>query len=342
MLNKNSAILLSSLMLVSSFASVHAADEEVNLYSARKEQLIKPLLDKFTEQTKINVNLVTGKADALLKRLTTEGKNSPADLLITTDAGRLHRAVAADVVQPVKSDVLDEAIPAHLRDPDGLWFGLSLRARPIFYVKGKVDPSELSTYEALSDPKWKKRICIRSSGNIYNQSLVASMLATGDKDEVETWAKGFVANFAQPPKGGDRDQIKAAAAGICDIAVANTYYYGGMLKSKDAKQVEAASKVAIFWPNQDGRGTHVNVSGIAMTKAAKNTDNAKLLMEFLANEESQAWYAQANDEFPVREGVAWSDSIKQWGEFKADDLSLAKLGENNADAVRLMDRARWK
>ncbi len=342
MLNKNSAILLSSLMLVSSFASVHAADEEVNLYSARKEQLIKPLLDKFTEQTKINVNLVTGKADALLKRLTTEGKNSPADLLITTDAGRLHRAVAADVVQPVKSDVLDEAIPAHLRDPDGLWFGLSLRARPIFYVKGKVDPAELSTYEALSDPKWKKRICIRSSGNIYNQSLVASMLATSDKDEVETWAKGFVANFAQPPKGGDRDQIKAAAAGICDIAVANTYYYGGMLKSKDAKQVEAASKVAIFWPNQDGRGTHVNVSGIAMTKAAKNTDNAKLLMEFLANEESQAWYAQANDEFPVREGVAWSDSIKQWGEFKADDLSLAKLGENNADAVRLMDRARWK
>ncbi len=342
MLNKNSAILLSSLMLVSSFASVHAVDEEVNLYSARKEQLIKPLLDKFTEQTKINVNLVTGKADALLKRLTTEGKNSPADLLITTDAGRLHRAVAADVVQPVKSDVLDEAIPAHLRDPDGLWFGLSLRARPIFYVKGKVDPSELSTYEALSDPKWKKRICIRSSGNIYNQSLVASMLATGDKDEVETWAKGFVANFAQPPKGGDRDQIKAAAAGICDIAVANTYYYGGMLKSKDAKQVEAANKVAIFWPNQDDRGTHVNVSGIAMTKAAKNTDNAKLLMEFLANEESQAWYAQANDEFPVREGVAWSDSIKQWGEFKADDLSLAKLGENNADAVRLMDRARWK
>ena len=342
MLNRNSAILLSSLMLVSSFAAVQAADEEVNLYSARKEQLIKPLLDKFTEETNIKVNLVTGKADALLKRLTTEGKNSPADLLITTDAGRLHRAVAADVIQAVGSNVLEAAIPANLRDPKGLWFGLSLRARPIFYVKGKVDPSELSTYEALSDPKWKKRICIRSSGNIYNQSLVASMLSTGDKDEVETWAKGFVANFAQPPRGGDRDQIKAAAAGICDIAIANTYYYGGMLKSKDAKQVEAASKVAIFWPNQDDRGTHVNVSGIAMTKAAKNTANAKLLMEFLAKEESQAWYAQANDEFPVREGVEWSESIKQWGEFKADSLSLTKLGENNADAVRLMDRARWK
>jgi iron(III) transport system substrate-binding protein len=342
MLNKSSAILLSSLILVSSFANVQAADEEVNLYSARNEQLIKPLLDQFTEQTKIKVNLVTGKADALLKRLSTEGKNSPADLLITTDAGRLHRAVAADVIQAVKSDVLETAIPSHLRDPEGLWYGLSLRARPIFYVKGKVDPSELSTYEALSDPKWKKRICIRSSGNIYNQSLIASMLATGDKTKVETWAKAFVGNFAQPPKGGDRDQIKAAAAGICDIAIANTYYYGGMLKSKDAKQVAAANKVAIFWPNQDDRGTHVNVSGIAMTKASKNTDNAKLLMEFLASEESQAWYAQANNEFPVRDGVAWSDSIKQWGEFKADNLSLAKLGENNADAVRLMDRVRWK
>ena len=342
MLNRNKAIVLSSLLLASSFATAYAADEEVNLYSARKEQLIKPLLDKFTEQTSIKVNLVTGKADALLKRLTSEGANSPADLLITTDAGRLHRAKVADVLQSVKSDALDTAIPEHLRDPDGLWYGLSLRARPILYVKGQVDPSELSTYEALSDPKWKKRICIRSSGNIYNQSLVASMLATNDKDDVETWAKGFVANFAQPPKGGDRDQIKAAAAGICDIAIANTYYYGGMLKSKDKAQVKAAEKMAIFWPNQDDRGTHVNVSGIAMTKAAKNADNAKQLMEFLANETSQAWYAQANDEFPVREGVAWSDSLKQWGEFKADALSLDKLGENNADAVRLMDRAGWK
>lgn len=342
MLNKNRAVFLSSLLLLSSFTAAQAATEEVNLYSARKEQLIKPLLDKFTEQTNIKVNLVTGKADALLKRLTSEGKNSPADLLITTDAGRLHRAKVANVLQTVESEILETAIPAHLRDPEGLWFGLSQRARPIFYVKGKVNPSELSTYEALSDPKWKKRICIRSSGNIYNQSLVSSMLASNNKDEVETWAKGFVANFAQPPKGGDRDQIKAAASGICDIAIANTYYYGGMLRSKDAKQVEAANKVAIFWPNQEGRGTHVNISGIAMTKAAKNTDNAKLLMEFLANKESQAWYAQVNSEFPVREGVAWSDDLKQWGEFKSDDLSLAKLGENNADAVRLMDRARWK
>ncbi|MGB1311572.1 MAG: Fe(3+) ABC transporter substrate-binding protein [Leucothrix sp.] len=335
-------IFLSSLIALSSFSATHAASEEVNLYSARKEQLIKPLLDKFTEQTHIKVNLVTGKADALLKRLTTEGANSPADILITTDAGRLHRAKVAEVLQPVESDTLDAAVPEHLRDPNGLWFGLSLRARPIFYVKGKVDPAELSTYEALSDPKWKRRICIRSSGNIYNQSLVASMLATGEASKVETWAKGFVANFAQPPRGGDRDQIKAAAAGICDIAIANTYYYGGMLKSKDAKQVEAANKVAIFWPNQDDRGTHVNISGIAMTKAAKNTDNAKQLMEFLANEESQAWYAQINSEFPVREGVAWSEDLQKWGKFKADELSLTKLGENNADAVRLMDRARWK
>ena len=336
------AFFLSSLVLASCFGAAQAADEEVNLYSARKEQLIKPLLDKFTEETNIKVNLVTGKADALLKRLTVEGANSPADLFITTDAGRLHRAQVADVLQAVESDTLTSAIPVHLRDPNGLWYGLSLRARPIFYVKGKVDPAELSTYEALSDPKWKRRICVRSSGNIYNQSLVASMLASGDKDKVEAWAKGFVSNFAQPPKGGDRDQIKAAAAGVCDIAIANTYYYGGMLKSKDEAQVAAAKKLAIFWPNQEDRGVHVNVSGIGVTKAAKNRDNAVALMEFLVSENSQAWYAQVNSEFPVQEGVESSDDLKQWGAFKADELSLSKLGENNADAVRLMDRARWK
>ena len=200
-----------------------SASGEVNLYSARKEQLIKPLLDRFTEETGISVNLVTGKADALLKRLETEGRNTPADLLITTDAGRLHRAKDAGVLQPVTSETLDTAIPENMRDPVGYWFGLSQRARPIFYVKGKVDPSELSTYEDLAGEKWKGRICIRSSSNIYNQSLVASMIANDGEQQTEAWASGLVANFARPPKGGDRDQIKAAAAGQCDIAIANTY-----------------------------------------------------------------------------------------------------------------------
>jgi len=333
--------LFSGLML--SMAPSYAADqEEVNLYSARKEQLIKPLLDKFTEQTNIKVNLVTGSADALLKRLSLEGDKSLADLLITTDAGRLYRAKSVDVLQSVDSEVLNKAVPEHLRDPESYWFGLSVRARPIFYVKGKVDPSELSTYEALDDEKWAGRVCIRSSGNIYNQSLVASLIAANGAEKTEAWAEGFVKNFAQPPKGGDRDQIKAAAAGICDIAVANTYYYGGMLTSGDQDQIDAANKVAIFWPNQEDRGTHVNVSGIGMTKAAKNVDQAKQLMEFLVNAESQAWYAEVNSEFPVLEGAKWGDLMKEWGEFKADQLNLSVLGENNADAVKLMDRAGWR
>lgn len=319
-----------------------SASGEVNLYSARKEQLIKPLLDRFTQETGISVNLVTGKADALLKRLETEGRNTPADLLITTDAGRLHRAKDAGVLQPVTSETLDSAIPENLRDPEGYWFGLSQRARPIFYVKGKVDPSELSTYEDLAGEKWKGRICIRSSSNIYNQSLVASMIANDGEQQTEAWASGLVANFARPPKGGDRDQIKAAAAGQCDIAIANTYYAGAMLSGKDEEQKAAAAKMGLFWPNQEGRGAHVNVSGVGMTVAAKNSENAMKLMEYLVGEEAQKWYAEVNQEYPVRTGVAWSEILESWGEFKADTLNLSRLGELNGDAVRLMDRAGWK
>lgn len=319
-----------------------SASGEVNLYSARKEQLIKPLLDRFTQETGISVNLVTGKADALLKRLETEGRNTPADLLITTDAGRLHRAKDAGVLQPVTSETLDSAIPENLRDPEGYWFGLSQRARPIFYVKGKVDPSELSTYEDLAGEKWKGRICIRSSSNIYNQSLVASMIANDGEQQTEAWASGLVANFARPPKGGDRDQIKAAAAGQCDIAIANTYYAGAMLSGKDEEQKAAAAKMGLFWPNQEGRGAHVNVSGVGMTVAAKNSENAMKLMEYLVGEEAQKWYAEVNHEYPVRTGVAWSEILESWGEFKADTLNLSRLGELNGDAVRLMDRAGWK
>jgi iron(III) transport system substrate-binding protein len=323
------------------FSSVQAANE-VNLYSARKENLIKPLLDRFTEQTGIQVNLVTGKADALLQRLQSEGANSPADLLITTDAGRLHRAVVAGVTQPVDSEVLKAAVPEAFRDPAGQWYGLSLRARPILYVKGKVDPASLSTYEALSGDEWKGRICIRSSNNIYNQSLVASLISANGEAATGDWATGLVKNFARPPKGGDRDQIKGAAAGICDIAIANTYYLAGMLQSKDEAQRAAAGKMAVFWPNQQGRGAHVNVSGAAVTAAAKNRANAIKLLEFLVDKDSQAWYAETNGEYPVRGDVASSALLSGWGEFKMDTLNLSRLGELNPEAVRLMDRVGWK
>jgi iron(III) transport system substrate-binding protein len=319
-----------------------AADQEVNLYSARKENLIKPLLDRFTEQTGIRVNLVTGKADALLKRLQSEDRNSPADLLITTDAGRLHRAVMAGVTRPVESATLTRVVPEAFRDPDGHWFGLSVRARPILYVKDKVDPSELSTYEALADGRWQGEICIRSSDNIYNQSLVASLIAANGEEQTEAWAQGLVKNFARPPKGGDRDQIKAAAVGVCDIAVANTYYLAGMLTSKNRDERAAAQKMGVFWPNQGNRGAHVNVSGAAVTAAAKHPQLAIKLLEFLVSKESQAWYAEVNGEYPVRADVTSSELLQGWGKFRMDTLNLSRLGELNPAALRLMDRAGWK
>ncbi len=339
---KNTLILL-TLAACSLFASTMIfAAEEVNLYSARKEKLIKPLLDNFTKETGIKVNLVTAGAGPLLKRLETEGANSPADLFITTDAGRLHKAKEAGVLQATQSDTLNSEIPSEYRDPEGYWYGLSLRARPIFYVKDKVKAEELSTYEALTDEKWKGRICIRGSDNIYNQSLVASMIANTDAEKTQNWANKFVANFARKPKGGDRDQIKAAAAGECDIAIANTYYYGTMLYGRDNAQKKAANAVEIFWPNQADRGAHVNISGIAMTKAAKNKANAMKLMEFLTTKDSQKWYAEVNYEYPVIMDGEWSKELTSWGKFKADSLNLSKLGELNADAVQSMDRAGWK
>ncbi len=321
---------------------VYADLEEVNVYSARKEQLIKPLLTDFTKITGIKVNLITSKADALLKRLESEGINSPADILITTDAGRLHRAKEAGVLQVSLTDKMKERVPEHLRDADGYWVGLTTRSRMIVYAKDRVKPSELSTYEALTDSKWKKRICIRSSNNIYNQSLVASMIAHKGKEATEEWVEGLVENMARKPKGGDRDQIKAVAAGQCDIAVVNTYYLGQMLNSNDPKQVKAAQQVAVFWPNQSDRGAHINVSGIAVTKAAKNKKNAVKLIEYLLSNDAQTWYAKTNNEYPVIAGAPWSDTLKNWGTFHSDALNLTQLGNLNSEAIRIMDRAGWR
>ena len=319
-----------------------SAAPEVNLYSARKEALIMPLLERFSEQTGIQVNLVTGKDDALLKRLKSEGRNSPADILLTSDAGRLYRAKEAGVTQAFRSELLESVVPASYRDPQGHWVGLTIRSRPILYVKGKVEAAELSSYEALADAKWKRRICIRSSSNIYNQSLIASMIAANGEATTEVWAEGLVANLARAPKGGDRDQVKAAAAGQCDIAIANTYYLAGMVNSKDPAERAAAAKMAVFWPNQADRGAHVNVSGAVLTRSSKNREAAIKLIEFLASEEAQQWYAESNGEYPVRAGVAIGETLKTWGEFKADSLNLGRLGELNSKALMLMDRAGWK
>jgi iron(III) transport system substrate-binding protein len=319
------------------------APKEVNVYSYRQENLIKPLLDQFSTETGIKVNLVTGEADALFQRLETEGENTPADILLTTDAGRLYRAKQAGLLQPVDSEVLTTAVPADLRDPDKTWFGLSYRARAIVYNKDKVDPGKIAGYESLTAPEWKGRICVRSSGNIYNQSLLAAMIISQGEAAAESWARGIVANMAREPSGNDRSQMEGAVVGECDVAIVNTYYFGNWLASTDPKDQEMAAKLGLLFPNQADRGTHINVSGAGVTKHAKHIDNAVKLLEYLVSDSAQRWYADVNQEYPVKPGIPVSDIVRAWGyPFKAEAINLNQLGEYNEAAVKIFDRAGWK
>jgi iron(III) transport system substrate-binding protein len=324
-----------------SFAGQSIASE-VNVYSARKDKLIVPLLEQFEDKTGIKVNLITGKAAALLSRIQSEGEASPADVLITVDAGNLHRAKEAGVSQVIRSDALKKQIPKSFRDPGMHWLGLTKRARIIFYAADRVDPAFLSTYENLTDARWNGRICIRSSSNIYNQSLVASLIEVNGEDAAEAWASGIVANMARKPTGGDTDQLRAVAAGQCDLAVANTYYYGRLLDSDKTKDQQVVNTVKPFFPNQADRGAHVNVSGAVVAKYAPNYDEAIRLLEFLVSDQAQSYYAKINHEFPVVESAAVSSVIRSFGEFKTHDLNLSILGKNNKRAVMVMDRADWQ
>ncbi|MFT2092636.1 extracellular solute-binding protein [Paraglaciecola sp. 2405UD69-4] len=334
--------IITSIFVIASFLSPFVMAEQINLYSARKEALIKPLLDKFTAETGISVNLVTGNADNLITRLANEGKYSPADLLLTTDVGRLYRAKQQGLTQAINTTQATASVPSNFRDSQGHWIGLSLRARPIMVSADRVDSNAITRLEDLVKPEWKGRICIRSSSNIYNQSMVASMISQIGEVNTQEWVKQFVKNFARPPQGGDRDQIKAVAAGQCDVAIANTYYLAGMLTSKDETTVSQAQKVNVIWPNQDSRGAHVNISGVALTKYAPNAEVASQLIDFLLNEKSQQWYATTNHEYPVLPDIAWSDVLKKFGTFKMEQVPLTELGVYNADAVKIMDRAGWK
>jgi iron(III) transport system substrate-binding protein len=318
------------------------AAQEVNLYSSRHYDTDVALYDGFTEQTGIAVNLIEGDADELIERIKAEGRNSPADVLITVDAGRLWRADDAGLLQPVSSQVLDETIPAELRHPEGKWFGLSQRLRGVVYAKDRVDPSEITSYEDLADPKWQGRICIRSSTNVYNQSLVASMIEANGVEATEAWAQGLIDNLARPPQGGDTDQIEAVAAGECDLAVVNHYYFVRLLESDSEDERAVADKVDIVFPNQDGRGAHANVSGAGIVATAPNKENAVKFLEYLTTPEAQAYFAEGNYEFPVVDGVKLDPVLEQWGEIKTDAINAAKLGENNPEAVKLMDRVGWK
>ncbi len=339
--------ILLSIILIGIFDtpnSLMATDQVVNIYSARKEALILPLLKRFKKETGISYRLVTGKADGLLKRLEIEGSLSPADVFITVDAARLQRAKQAGVLQTIDNPILKERIPTSLRDRENYWFGLSQRARTIIYNKETVDEDNLSTYEELANPAWKGKLCIRSSDSVYNQSLVASMIEVNGIEKTESWARGLVRNFARPPTGGDTDLLKATAAGQCSITLANTYYLGRLINSKISSERKASQNLAVFWPNQgeEDRGVHVNVSGAGVTKYARNKKEALSLLEFLVTDESQEWYAEVNNEYPVVEGAGISKTLKSFGTFKADSINLTILGVNNPEAVKLMDRAGWR
>jgi iron(III) transport system substrate-binding protein len=323
-------------------ATTVAAQPVLNLYSSRHYQTDEALYEGYTRKTGIRINRIEASEDALLERLKNEGARSPADVLLTVDAGRLWRAEQAGLFAPVKSRLLTEAIPASLRHPDGLWFSFSVRARPIFYRKGAVDPAALRDYEDLADPRWKGKVCIRSSSNMYNLSLMGSMIAAVGPDKAEQWAKGVVANFARPPRGGDTDQLKAVAAGECQIAVANTYYYVRMLKSPKADERAVAEKVGVVFPNQRNRGTHVNVSGAGVLKNAPNREAAVKFLEYLASPEAQAYFANGNNEYPVSGPVKGNAELAALGDFAKDSVNVTLLGRNQGAAQQIYDRAGWK
>lgn len=314
----------------------------VNLYTDRHYDSDDKLYSAFTQETGIKVNIVKGKSDELIERLKTEGEDTQADLFITADVGRLHKAKTSSLLQPVDSQALKANIPENLRDKDNHWFGLTKRARVIVYAKDRVKPADLSTYEDLTNPKWKGKILVRGADSVYNQSLLAAFIETMGEENAKKWAAGIVANMARAPKGGDRDQAKAIAAGEGDIAIMNTYYFGLMLNSSDPEEKKVAEKLAIFFPDQNGNGTHINVSGAGVVKSAKNEENAVKLLEFLASEKAQKSFAEANYEYPVNKSVEASDLLQSWGAFKEQTINLSKLGEHNEKAVKILNEVGWK
>ncbi|MBU2873856.1 Fe(3+) ABC transporter substrate-binding protein [Marinobacter salexigens] len=312
-----------------------SASDEVNIYSYRQAYLLEPLLNAFEKETGIKSNVVFAK-QGLAERLEREGRNSPADIVMTVDISRLNDLVERDLVQELDNDVLEKNVPENLRHPDGKWFGLTTRARLIYTSKERVEEGEITTYEQLADDKWENRICTRSGKHPYNIALISSMISHHGEAETETWLKGLKDNLARKPQGGDRDQIKAIAEGVCDLSIGNSYYYGNMLQ--DESQRPAAEAVRLVFPNADGRGTHINISGVALTKSAPNRDSAIKLMEFLSSPEAQGIYATANTEYPANPNVQPTGLVAEWGKINPDSLSLQEIADKRNAAVKLVDR----
>ena len=317
-------------------AATTDSDQVVTIYSSRNEQLIKPLLDKYTEETGVKIELVTDKTGPLMARLEAEGKNTPADMLLTVDAGNLWQAAEQGLLQPVASTILETNVPAKYRDPKGMWTGLSLRARTIFYDPSKVDAAQLSTYADLADPKWKGKLCLRSSKAVYNQSLVASMMENLGVEKTEEVVRGWVANLATDTFSDDTSMLEAIAAGQCEVGIANSYYYGRILDEKPNFPAK------IFWANQDTTGTHVNISGAGVIANSNNPNGALKLMEWLSSDEAQGLYASSDKEYPVKEGIDESELLRSWGPFKQDGISVQKFGALQTQSIQLMDKAGYK
>ena len=318
-----------------------AQQQVLNLYSSRHYQTDEALYANFEKATGIKVNRIDGPEDPLIERMKSEGDKSPADLLVTVDVGRLLKAQQLGLFQPISSKLLEEKIPAELRAADGSWFGFSVRARPIYYAKSRVDKSQLPDYESLADSKWKGKVCVRSGSHPYNLSLMSSIIAANGPTKAEEWAKGVVANMARPPKGGDTDQIKAVSSGECDIALGNTYYFVRILKSEKPEDKVIAENVGVIFPNQGNRGAHINISGAGVAKYAPNKANAIKFLEYLASPEAQDYFANGNNEYPVT-GKPANAQLSSLGTFKRDPLAMDMVGKNYAAAAQIFDRVGWK
>ena len=329
---------LSAMILTTSLFAV----SEVNVYSQRHYDSDKILLKQFEEKTGIKVNVVTAKAEELVAKLAIEGANTPADILITADIGNLYQAKEKNLLQPIESKILDENIPSHLRDNDKEWFALTKRARVFVYNPLKVNPADLSDYFSITDAKFKGRVVTRSSTAAYNKSLLASIIANHGEEKALEFSKGLVNNFPYNPKGADRDQIRAVAAGDADIAIVNTYYLGVMLNSEDKKDAQIAKSLKIFFPAQATTGTHMNISGAGVTHYSKNKENAIKLIEFLSSIEAQEIFAEANQEFPANPKAKSSATVTSWGTFKEDNIQLNEVGKYNKEAVEIATKANWK
>jgi len=320
-----------------------AEDKVLNIYSSRHYQTDEALYRGFTTQTGIRINRIEAGEDALIERIRNEGARSPADVLITVDAGRLWRAEQLGLFQGVTSALLEKRIPASFRHPEGLWFGFSMRARVLAYAKARVKPAELPTYAALAEPKWKGRICVRSSTNMYNLSLMGALIARLGEAEAEAWARAVRANMAREPKGGDTDQIKGVAAGECDVAITNHYYYARLARSSKPEERAIAGQVGIVFPEQAASGAHVNISGAGVLKHAPHRAAAVQFLEYLAGDDAQRYFADGNNEWPVVLGVRVDNPVLAGlGAYKYDPLNVAVLGRNQPAAQKVYDRAGWK